>query len=104
MKKAKPPFQHPRGLFDNVQPPVAAAADWWRMPDRTQLKATTASYRRLSVVSAERATVRLYHKKPPGEIHVAYMIVPHVDMTVEDRDTMLQSMVMIYNMTFFPSE
>lgn len=35
---------------------------------------------------------------------VAYRTVPHEDMSDDDRRNMLDSMIFLYNMQFFPSE
>lgn len=108
MKPRRPPPQRPTGLFDELSHFNKPDGDWTRVPLRKPTRAIKASYRRAAITNKGSGSVFLYGDsktdatEPP--LLVAYRTVPHEDMSDDDRRNMLDSMVFLYNMQFFPSE
>ena len=104
MKPRRPPPQRPTGLFDELSHFNKPDGDWTRVAERMHERGVKASYRRSAITAKDRASVFIYCDAAPAKMLVAYRTVPHEDMSDDDRRNMLDSMVFLYNMQFFPSE
>lgn len=108
MKPRRPPPPRPTGLFDELSHFNKPDGDWTRVPQLRSARAIKATYRRAAITAKEKGTVFLYGDSKPDATEtsplVAYRTVPHEDMSDDDRRNMLDSMVFLYNMQFFPSE
>lgn len=104
MKPRRPPPQRPTGLFDELSHFNKPDGDWIRITERKHKRGVKASYRRAAITAKDKGTVFIYCDVTPAQVLVAYRHVPHEDMSDDDRRNMLDSMVFLYNMQFFPSE